>query len=129
MPGTCKRSSPQGRVADVHCGLATVHDLVGVTAGAKHRHAYHIALLLQKASAWHGAWYSAHLKHDQFMQRLRLNRALIQTLSGFVRDCVFEQTGGPGKYNFVTMAVWESAAALDAARQAVYAAYAASGYN
>lgn len=66
---------------------------------------------------------------DEFMQRLRINRALIQTLSGFVRDFIFEQTGGPGKYNFVTMAVWESAAALDAARQAVYAEYAASGYN
>ena len=28
-----------GRVSDVHFGLVTLHDLVGVTAGAKHRHA------------------------------------------------------------------------------------------
>ena len=28
-----------GRVAAVHGGLATLHDLVGVTAGAQHRHA------------------------------------------------------------------------------------------
>ena len=27
-----------GRVSDVHFGLATPHDLIGVTAGAKHRH-------------------------------------------------------------------------------------------
>jgi hypothetical protein len=27
-----------GRVSDVHFGLATLHDLVGVTAGAKPRH-------------------------------------------------------------------------------------------
>ena len=29
-----------GRVSDVHFGLATLHALVGVTAGAKHRYAY-----------------------------------------------------------------------------------------
>src|SRR5262249_47459845 len=52
------------RVAEVHCGLATLHDLVGVTAGAKHRNECQAALLLKKASAWHEAWESAHLKHD-----------------------------------------------------------------
>jgi hypothetical protein len=45
-----------GRVSDVHFGLATFHDLVGVTAGTKHRNEYHVALLLKKASAWHGEW-------------------------------------------------------------------------
>ena len=45
-----------GRVSDVHCGLATLHDLVGVTAGTKHRNAYQVALLQKKASAWHGEW-------------------------------------------------------------------------
>ena|SRR5688500_16666155 len=44
------------------------YDLVGVTAGAKHRHEYHVALLLKKASAWHGAWESAHLKHDRHIE-------------------------------------------------------------
>jgi len=45
-----------GRVSDVHFGLATLHDLVGVTGGAKHRNEYHVALLLKKASAWHVEW-------------------------------------------------------------------------
>jgi hypothetical protein len=45
-----------GRVSDVHFGLATLHDLVGVTAGTKHRNEYHVALLLKKASAWHVEW-------------------------------------------------------------------------
>src|SRR5262245_25546690 len=34
---TGARLSVTGRVSDVHFGLATLHDLVGVTAGAKHR--------------------------------------------------------------------------------------------
>jgi hypothetical protein len=45
-----------GRVSAVHFGLATLHDLVGVTAGAQHRHEYEVALLRKTASAWHGAW-------------------------------------------------------------------------
>ena len=45
---------PSGHVSDVHFGLATVHDLVGVIAGAKHRNESHVTLLLKQASAWHG---------------------------------------------------------------------------
>jgi hypothetical protein len=60
----------QGRVTDVHFGLATLDDVVGVIEGAKHRHAYHGALLLKKASAWHGAWESAHLQHDHLLYLL-----------------------------------------------------------
>jgi hypothetical protein len=45
-----------GRVSDVHFGLATLHDQVGVIAGAKHRNEYHVAFLLKKASAWHVEW-------------------------------------------------------------------------
>src|SRR5262249_61599127 len=40
-----------------------LHDLGGVTAWAQHRHASHVALLLKKVSAWHGAWSHAHLHH------------------------------------------------------------------
>src|SRR2546422_10521308 len=56
--GQCMLSTPSPH------GLATLHDLVIVTAGAKHRHAYHVPRLLKKASPWHGEWYSAHLNHD-----------------------------------------------------------------
>jgi hypothetical protein len=48
----------------MHSGLATLYDLVGMIAGAKHRNAYHVAFLLKKGSAWHVEWSSAHLKHD-----------------------------------------------------------------
>ena len=40
-----------GRVSDLHFGLVTLHDRVSVTAESKHRHEYHVALLLQKASS------------------------------------------------------------------------------
>jgi hypothetical protein len=40
----------------MHFGVATLHDLVGVTAEAKHRNASHVALLLKKVSAWLGEW-------------------------------------------------------------------------
>jgi hypothetical protein len=63
----------RGRVADVHFGVATLHDLVGVTAGAKHRNASHVALLLKKASAWLGEWSSAHLQHDPFIGKKALS--------------------------------------------------------
>jgi len=57
-----------GRVADVHFGVAILHDLVGVTAGAKHRNASHVALLLKKASASLGEWSSAPLQHDRIAE-------------------------------------------------------------
>ena len=59
------RVPPMGCVADAHCGLAALHDVVGVTAGATHRHAYYVALLLKKASAGQGEWDSAYLKPDR----------------------------------------------------------------
>ena len=45
-----------GRVSDLYFDLATLHDLVGVTVGAKHRNEYHVTFLLKKASAWHVEW-------------------------------------------------------------------------
>src|SRR5262245_37938048 len=44
--------APNGRVAAVHFGLATLHDLVPVTGGTKRGHAYDDALLLN--SQHHG---------------------------------------------------------------------------
>ena len=43
----------QGRVADVHFGLATLQDLGGVTAETKARNESHGALLLKQTAAWH----------------------------------------------------------------------------
>jgi hypothetical protein len=48
--GVCPNKS---RVSDVHFGLATLHDLIGMTVRTKYRNEYYIALLLHKTSAWH----------------------------------------------------------------------------
>src|SRR4029453_2319094 len=54
-PGTATRIAigaeipPSGRVSDVHFGLATLHDLGSMKAGAKHRSEYHVAFLPKKA--------------------------------------------------------------------------------
>jgi len=46
-----------------------------------------------------------------------------------VQDSVLEKTGGPGEFNFVTIAVWESAEAIEAAREAVAAWHEESGFS
>jgi hypothetical protein len=69
------------------------------------------------------------LAREEFLQRSRDNRLFLRTLPGFVQDFIFEKSGGPGRYNFVTLAVWKNAVALDAARIAVSAQYAKTGLN
>jgi hypothetical protein len=69
------------------------------------------------------------LGREEFLQRSRDNRLFLRTLPGFVQDFIFEKSGGPGRYNFVTLAVWKNAVALDAARIAVSAQYAKTGLN
>ncbi|MBI1880408.1 MAG: SDR family NAD(P)-dependent oxidoreductase [Chloroflexi bacterium] len=65
----------------------------------------------------------------EFIQRVRIPHEFIKTQPGFIQDFVFEQIGGPGAFNFVTVAVWESADALDAARQAATAKYREIGFK
>ncbi len=65
----------------------------------------------------------------EFIQKARIPHEFIKTQPGFIQDFIFEQTGGPGAFNFVTVVVWESADALDAARQAVTAKYREIGFK
>jgi heme-degrading monooxygenase HmoA len=66
---------------------------------------------------------------DEFLARIRESRKLLSTLAGFIRHSVFEQSNGPGAFNFVTLAEWESAEALENAVKSVAANYQASGFN
>src|SRR5262249_11157961 len=52
---------------------------------------------------------------DEFESAMRRNMAFIQTLPGFQWHQIFEKTGGPSVYNVITIAVWESAEAIDRA--------------
>ena len=42
---------------------------------------------------------------EEFVERMSVNRSFIKTLPGFVEDTAYEQTGGEGEFNFVTIAV------------------------
>ncbi len=65
----------------------------------------------------------------EFLQKVRLTHAVLQTQPGFIQDLVLEQTDGPGEFNFVTVAVWKNAEAMGAARQAVIAKHAEIGFK
>lgn len=66
---------------------------------------------------------------DEFLRRVRDTHQVLRRQPGFVRDALLEQVAGPGRYNIVTIAEWESAEAIDAARAAVAEAHAKSGFN
>jgi heme-degrading monooxygenase HmoA len=57
----------------------------------------------------------------EFVEKVRATHALLRTQAGFVQDAILEQTSGSAEFNFVTIVEWESAAAVEPARQAVAA--------
>lgn len=42
---------------------------------------------------------------------------------------MLEQSSGPGRFNFVTLVEWQSQSAMEAAKTAVMAAHAKSGFS
>lgn len=65
----------------------------------------------------------------EFTEKVRSTHEFLRTLPGFIQDSVFEKTGGPGEFDFVTIAVWESAEAIEAARKAVMAKHEDIGFS
>jgi len=66
---------------------------------------------------------------EEFLGRIHETHELLRRQPGFIRDILLEQVAGPGRFNIVTVAEWESQAAIDAARVAVEAARAESGFD
>lgn len=66
---------------------------------------------------------------EPFEAAMRRNFAFIQTLPGFQGHVVFEKTGGPGRFNIATIAVWESQDAIDKAVTRVGAFYKENGID
>lgn len=66
---------------------------------------------------------------DEFMQTVRIIHQLLKMQPGFVQDAILEQTSGPGLFNVVTIAIWENAAAVEAAKQTVATKRAELGIN
>jgi heme-degrading monooxygenase HmoA len=65
----------------------------------------------------------------EFLEQVRTTHELLRTLPGFVRDALFEQSSGPGAFNFVTLVEWENAEALEGAKQVIMAKHADSEFN
>lgn len=65
----------------------------------------------------------------EFVERVRGTHEILRTLPGFVRDSVLEKTGGSGEVNFVTVAVWCDAGAVEAAREVVRARHEEAGFS
>lgn len=57
------------------------------------------------------------------------NLVFIEKLPGFLGHVVFEKTGGPTNFNLVTIAVWESTEAIEAAAAKVREYYRSIGFD
>ncbi|MBI4907543.1 MAG: antibiotic biosynthesis monooxygenase [Acidobacteria bacterium] len=66
---------------------------------------------------------------DEFLTRVHEIDGFLKTLPGYVRHTVYEQSSGPGAFNFVTLAEWESASHVEGALQSVAARNRANGFN
>jgi quinol monooxygenase YgiN len=56
---------------------------------------------------------------EEFLDRVAQTHRTLRAQPGFVRDLILEQSGGPGEFNFVTLAEWESEEAVGPVRAAV----------
>lgn len=66
---------------------------------------------------------------EEFLRRVHDTHQILRRQPGFIRDAILEQIAGPGRFNIVTLAEWESQTAIDAARAAVAKTHAESGFN
>lgn len=66
---------------------------------------------------------------DEFLSRIVDTHKILRVQPGFIQDSILEQTDGPGRYNIVTVAEWESQEAIDYAKKIVQVEHAKSGFS
>ncbi len=66
---------------------------------------------------------------DEFLARANTIRDVLRRQEGFVRDSYMEQIAGPGEFNIVTLAEWETLAHIEQAKSAVSALLKETGFN
>lgn len=66
---------------------------------------------------------------DEFLSEVRRTHALLEEQPGFIRDLVLEHSGGPGRFNFVTMVEWRSEEAIQDARSVVNDVHERHGFD
>lgn len=60
---------------------------------------------------------------DEFLRRIEETHSILRGCAGFVRDGIFEQCGGDGKFNFLTSVEWSGMEAMETAARIVLAAH------
>jgi len=66
---------------------------------------------------------------EEFEATMRRNLAFLETLPGFLGHVVLERASGPTSFNVVTIAAWESQAAIDRAGAEVRGYYQKLGFD
>lgn len=66
---------------------------------------------------------------SEFKQRVKLNRALIEKIPGFIEDAAYETTDANGNTLYLTIAEWASAEALQRAKETIQAKYQQEGFD
>ena len=66
---------------------------------------------------------------EEFLSRVFQTHTVLRRQPGFVGDLLLERTGGPGKFNFVTVAEWESEDFVAGARAAVQAMHRSENFD
>lgn len=66
---------------------------------------------------------------EVFAVTSRRAQSIVKTLPGFVEGYLFEQAGSDSRYNFITIAVWESQDAYERAKAAIPGEYRKHGFN
>jgi heme-degrading monooxygenase HmoA len=64
-----------------------------------------------------------------FLERSRKVQSFLKTLPGFVEGLLYERKEGESRYNYVTIAAWESAEAFENAKAAVAAEFKKQGFD
>lgn len=66
---------------------------------------------------------------NEFKERVRINRALVRAIHGFIEDAAYESIDANGNTLFVTVAEWASEEALQKAKEAVQESYKKEGFD
>ncbi len=66
---------------------------------------------------------------EEFLVNVMMTHKVLEAQDGFIGHEVLEQIAGPGEFNFVTIARWESADVVERVKAAVAAAHKAANFD
>lgn len=66
---------------------------------------------------------------DAFLEKVNATHALLKTQPGFIQDFLIERDRDSGGYDILTFVEWESAAAIERAKEAVAELHEEAGFD